>query len=245
MSCSNEAANTITNLNLQTGASAKIHMPMCKKIFPPLWRRQKTKKKSSTVSVFSWDEASYECQKSEGKYVTIERIPTAIEYSSPSSTDDSLASDHERIENMSRYSVPMDIEETFDIIVKETTLNQCEITEIVDKYSIIDQDFENNDGDDDDDNKSALFGSLNNDSFMSDTALRDEINNEREKIKQSFMQAKENNCAVKQKRHFFNIAACFGSTNTAYSHSYNLESPMKKPYTMRHTLGSDEFLQLD
>lgn len=229
------------NLPKRVNAKKSIH----KKIFPPFWKRQKSKYYGSKGSVFSWDEASYECQSSEFRSVSIEHIPTAIEYLSSSSIDHSHESDHERMESMSRYSVPMEICQKVNVMEEQKELNSREIEKRVDKYSIVDQEFEKYDGEDDDD-KSTLFGSLDNDSFMSDTALRDEINSEREKIKQSFMQqANETSATLKQKSPFFNVSACFAPASTAYSRNYLLESPIKKPYPVRYILESDQFLQLD
>lgn len=241
---SNNATDTCLDMNLTKRVNAKMNIH--KKIFPPFWKRQKSKYYGSKGSVLSWDEASYECQSSEFRSVTIERIPTAIEYLSSSSIDRSQESDHERMESMSRYSVPMEICQKVTVMEEQNELNSREVDKCVDKYSIVDQEFEKYDGEDDDDDKSTLFGSLDNDSFMSDTALRDEINSEREKIKQSFMQeANEKSTALKQKSPFFNVSACFAPASTAYSRSYLLESPIKKPYPVRYILESDQFLRLD
>ena len=215
-----------------------------KMVFPPFWKRQKSKYHGSKGSVLSWDEASYECQRSEYRPVPIERIPTAIEYLSSSSIDHSQDSDHVRMKNKSRYSVPMEIDEKVNVIVDQNELNHREVDELVDKYSIIDEELENHNGDDDD--KSSLSGSLGNDSFMSDTALRNEINSEREKIKQSFMQTSEKNTAATQKKSpFFNVSACCEPTTSTYFRSYHLESPIKKTYSVRYPLESDQGLRLD
>ena len=197
-------------------------------------------------SAFSWDEASYDSQNSEYKSVTIDHIPTAIEYLSSSSIDQSLEAAHDHMEVLSRYSVPMEVDQQQNVIEEQSELKHSHLYNDtgLDKYSVIDQEFEKCDEDDDDDDKSTLFGSLANDSFVSDTALRDEINTEREKIKQSFMQANEKSKAVK--RTFFNVSDCFGPASTSTnSHSYLLDSPIKKPYAVRYKLESDQFLRLE
>ena len=213
-----------------------------KKIFSPFWKRPMSKHIVSKGSVFSWDEASYECQKSEHRSVTIDRIPTAIEYLSSSSDDHSLENKDELMETQSRYSVPMEIDQ--QVTAKQKVSDHCHRKDdnIMDKYSMIDEDCDNNndDDDDDDDDKSTLFGSLENDSFTSDTALRDEINIEREKIKQSYIFANEKRIVTKQP--FFHVSACFGHTN---ARNVLPESPIKHPYSIRYKLESDQFLRLE
>jgi hypothetical protein len=209
-----------------------------KKIFNPLWKRHKSKHYSSKGSVFSWDEASYECQRIEELAMPIDRIPTAIEYLSSSSNSHSLENENECMESQSRYSVPMEMDQQAEM--DQNLSDQCDKKEdiLVDKYSIIEESSENYD--DDDDDKSTLFGSLENDSFTSDTALRDEINIEREKIKQSYMIANEESNSKKQS--FFNVSACFGHINTN-SRKYIPESPTK--HAIRYELEYDQKFRLD
>jgi hypothetical protein len=207
-----------------------------KKIFPPFWKRPNSKYFSSKGSVFSWDEASYECQNSENRTATIDRIPTVVEYSSSSSNDQSLENDvDENMGKLLRYSVPMEINQQVEAVEKHNFSSHCHENEdnFADKYSINDEDNQNYDDDDNDDE---------NYSFMSDTALRDEVNIEREKIKLSFVKASEERSTTKQT--FFNVSACFGHLSTT-SRKYYPESPTKIAYSMRYELESNQKYRLD
>ena len=211
------------------------------RLFSEFGKRNKSTNLGHKGSGFSWDEASYECQSMEDRSGIIDRIPTAIEYISSSSNDNSLETDDERLESLSRYSVPMEINDQLDMIEKKNLAMHYHHKEdnTMDKYSLVDEDNENFDEDDD---KSTLFGSLENDSFMSDTALRDEINIEREKIKRSYMLANEHRQTTKES--FFNISACFGHISTN-SRKYYPESPQKQAHTKRFKLESDQIFRLD
>ena len=196
-----------------SSAKPSVH----KKIFPLFWKRQKSRQLGRNRSMFSWDEASYECQNS----VKIDRIPTAIEYSSSSSNAHSFRNNEELAESLLRYSVPMEIDvQVKPVLDEQVALSRCHSQDdnALDKYSIVEEEFDDDDDDDEGDN-SILLGSLDSGSFMSDTALRDEINIEREKIKQSFMIANEKR--TPRKHAFCNVSACFGPTN------FNIESPTK------------------
>lgn len=237
---SNTNGCTVSRVDRTTpnGFSAKniLH----KKVFPPFWKRYRAKHMGSNSSVFSWDEASYESQNVDDTLVTINHIPTAIEYLPSSSTDHSLENE-ELMEAQSRYSVPMEIDQQLNVMEVQFAADHCHLEDnVIDKYCIVDEEDENYD--DEDDDRSTLFGSLETDSFTSDTALRDEINIEREKIKHLFMIANEERKAMKQP--FFNVSACFGHVS-ANSRNDVAESPTKHAYAIHYKLESDQRLRLD
>ncbi len=201
---------TVTRINRTALNPSSAKTSVHKKIFPLFWKRRKSRQLGSNRSVLSWDEASYECK--------IDRVPTAIEYSSASSNAHSLHDSEELTESLLRYSVPMEIDVQVKSVVtdEQVALSRCHSQDdnALDKYSIVEQEF-----DDDEDDTSILLESLDSGSFMSDTARRDEINIEREKLKQSFMIANEKR--TPRKHAFCNVSACFGPTN------YGIESPTK------------------
>ena len=204
-----------------------------KRMITPFWKPHKSKHLSRKGSVLSWDEASYECQNMQNISMNIDRISTAIEYLSSSSNDQSLNNEDECLENQSRYSVPMEMDQQVQVTEEQNMSDHCHQKDdnIVDRYSIIDEDGQNNYVEVDDDcENSTLFGSLGNDSFTSDTALRDEINIEREKIKLSYMIANESNAT---KQSFFNLSACFGHISTN-SRKFAPGSPTKHIHSMRY-----------
>jgi hypothetical protein len=132
--------------------------------------------------------------------MNIDRIPTAIEYSSSSSIDVPFGND----DCQSRYSVPMEIGQ-----IEEQELDVCDNYDaendfIPDKYSIVVDEFDEDNCDD------ITFGSLDNDSFISDTALWDEVQNEREQIKKTFILT---NKISKETKPLFDFTTCFGPTS--------------------------------
>jgi hypothetical protein len=201
----NRSKNTATGTKTRVDYSSnKRWKNICrKKLFPLIWKLKISKPTNNSLDGMDGlckEQPSTDSDNDFSQPEHIDRIPTAIEYSSSIST----GAPFDNEDCQSRYSVPMEIDQIEDKESTECDQYNEENDFIPDQYSILINE------DDDDNLDDSTLGSLDNDSFISDTALRDEIQNEREQIKKSYMLT---NKIGNVKKPPFDFTTCFGQTS--------------------------------
>jgi hypothetical protein len=219
---------------------------MHRKLLPPLWSPRKSKQPNNEwnddIDGYYWN-VSADNQQQKRK---LDRIPTAIEYSSSSS--DSASKGEEVVDQMerSRYYVPMDTTSCNSNSSWESNDNDVNKLDndddgdleqrIPDKYCVVihDHAVENLD-------EVTFEESWDNDSFTSDTNVGDEIQRERERIKQLYIQQSSNKNSVMTKS-LFSFSNCF-DVETECDNSPSQVGNLT--VASRRELPTDFYLQLD